>query len=979
MEAPLILIGLTILFGPWVLIVILFVKVSNLRQDLQRLQAGSRTARQTPWQSMPASGGQLTEQSAPASSSQEAAASESEHDQGRDIPAESADHEVTGDRREAFKPPEEGSAGKPETARPLSGPDTGISSSSEIARTKPAVDAAEALERSLASRWLVWLGAIAISLAGIFLTAYAIEQGFLGPGVRIILGVLLGLVFGIGGEWVRRRPFQRAIANIQPDYVPPALSAAGIFIIYASLYVGYAFHGLYPPLAAFLMLAAAGLIAIALSILQGWFVALLGLVGSFLTPALIPSDAPSALVLFVYLLAITAASAAVVRYRGWWLLGHVVLSLSSLWCAFWLLTAYSDGEAIIVGIYILAAGGLFQLIRYGLPLTTVPITFSTKLFDGSAMSKAERLGWSGLLAASLLLFALIRVDGYSAGALAIAGVFAAACLWLARREPLFDAGIIVAAILVCVLFAVWHLPHVTDPDGLARIAHPGIKAVEPVADPAPVIFIRSIALFGALFAAGGYLSLFGGRRVSVFAGVSAITPVVLFAVAYWRVLDFDRDIGWAAVALGLSAIAFFAAASLARQRERPGWHIGTGLYAASVTAFLGLGFAMMLQEAWLTVALSLQLPALAWVDSRLRVPLLRRIGEILAIVVLVRLILNPAVFEYGLAAGSLFNWILYGYGVPCLAFAFAALTFAATIRSNEEPSLPADQRLLAFLEAAALAFFVLLISFQIRSLVSGALDAPYESFLEQSLQSIAWLAIAYVLMARRRKFQLSAWPVADYGARILFAFSAAHILLVQIVLDNPVAERWVPVENRTFIGDWPLVDYLLLAYLAPAVFAFAFHCLFARRGWRWPSHAAGVASLLLLFIYVTLEVRHWFQGATLQWPFISDAESYAVSAAWLLLALALLASGILSASRQLRYASLAVLLIAVAKVFLGDMAGLGGLYRVAAFLGLGLSLVGIGYIYQRFVFAETAGLVPRDAPPPGDGGADGEPGTQGAP
>jgi len=61
------------------------------------------------------------------------------------------------------------------------------------------------------------------------------------------------------------------------------------------------------------------------------------------------------------------------------------------------------------------------------------------------------------------------------------------------------------------------------------------------------------------------------------------------------------------------------------------------------------------------------------------------------------------------------------------------------------------------------------------------------------------------------------------------------------------------------------------------------------------------------------------------------------------------------------------------------MAGLGGLYRVAAFLGLGLSLVGIGYIYQRFVFAETAGLVPRHAPPPGDGGADGEPGTQGAP
>jgi uncharacterized membrane protein len=134
--------------------------------------------------------------------------------------------------------------------------------------------------------------------------------------------------------------------------------------------------------------------------------------------------------------------------------------------------------------------------------------------------------------------------------------------------------------------------------------------------------------------------------------------------------------------------------------------------------------------------------------------------------------------------------------------------------------------------------------------------------------------------------------------------------------------------------------------------------LFRERGWHWPAVGAGVASLVLLFAYVTMEVRHWFQGGTLQWSYISDAESYAVSAAWLVLALVLLAAGIIGVSRQLRYASLAVLLLAVAKVFLGDMAELTDLYRVAAFLGLGLSLVGIGYIYQRFVFAETAGVVP---------------------
>jgi uncharacterized membrane protein len=43
-------------------------------------------------------------------------------------------------------------------------------------------------------------------------------------------------------------------------------------------------------------------------------------------------------------------------------------------------------------------------------------------------------------------------------------------------------------------------------------------------------------------------------------------------------------------------------------------------------------------------------------------------------------------------------------------------------------------------------------------------------------------------------------------------------------------------------------------------------------------------------------------------------------------------------------------LITVSKVFLVDASDLTGLYRVASFLGLGLSLIGIGYLYQRLLF-----------------------------
>ena len=46
------------------------------------------------------------------------------------------------------------------------------------------------------------------------------------------------------------------------------------------------------------------------------------------------------------------------------------------------------------------------------------------------------------------------------------------------------------------------------------------------------------------------------------------------------------------------------------------------------------------------------------------------------------------------------------------------------------------------------------------------------------------------------------------------------------------------------------------------------------------------------------------------------------------------------------------MLLAVGKVFLYDMSELKDLYRVLSFFGLGVSLLALGYIYQRFVLRE---------------------------
>jgi uncharacterized membrane protein len=73
--------------------------------------------------------------------------------------------------------------------------------------------------------------------------------------------------------------------------------------------------------------------------------------------------------------------------------------------------------------------------------------------------------------------------------------------------------------------------------------------------------------------------------------------------------------------------------------------------------------------------------------------------------------------------------------------------------------------------------------------------------------------------------------------------------------------------------------------------------------------------------------------------------------------------GIVLQSQPARLASAAVVVLTVAKVFLVDMADLTGIFRALSFIGLGLVLVGIGWLYQRLLFPQRS--VPAAESPSG--------------
>ncbi|MEE8535445.1 MAG: DUF2339 domain-containing protein, partial [Kiloniellales bacterium] len=228
----------------------------------------------------------------------------------------------------------------PETAPPVRAPAAPVTGSG---RTRGG------LEESLTSRWLVWLGALTIALGSIFLVKYSIERGWVGPAVRVAMGFAFGVVLLLAGEWLRQRPLQRAIAAVRPNYVPPAVTSAGLFSAFASVYAAFQLYQLIGAPTAFLALAVLTALGIALSILQGGMVAALGLLGGFVTPWLVPAEAPSAWGLFAYLLLLVVAALAVVRYMAWWWLGWAALVGATFWTLLWFAGFWAPADAGPIG------------------------------------------------------------------------------------------------------------------------------------------------------------------------------------------------------------------------------------------------------------------------------------------------------------------------------------------------------------------------------------------------------------------------------------------------------------------------------------------------------------------------------------------------------------------------------------------------------------------------------------------------------
>lgn len=819
------------------------------------------------------------------------------------------------------------------------------------------VAARETFESRFGARWSVWVGGLALALGGIFLVRYSIDAGLLGPGARLVLASLFGLGLGLAGEVLRRRVLPQITApsataadatrRRNDAMIPGALTAAGCVTLIATVYTAYGLYDFIGETTAFALLALVSLGTLALSLLHGQALAGLGLAASLATPALVSSEAPHIDFLFGFLALVWLASTGAARLRRW----HRLPVLSNLGLTGWVIAYVLNTDVLDpvppgLALLVLVAGTAFL--------------WPGRLLDtDAAEGEVTRDPWRRvgrllarppagiLLSAGLSVFlGLLTLTGSTGPStahpvlmlVAVAGALAG--LGAGRR-----AGALPALFAALIAVTGTGLVALTD---AATIPLPELGVPTPLfAAIGPTV--AGALVLGAIFTLCGVLFIRRqGERdpdlATLWALLAAAVPVTLATVTFFTHGRLGGDGLYGLYGLAIGAALLWSAERTSRMMARP--PLARDLLVLG--AFAALTFALHALTRGLTTTLSVAGLGFLFVLLTRHRPWRGLPWAMVAAAVVIgaRIAWEPTVVGPDrLGTTPVFNALLAGYGIP------AALLAASAWRLRHWPG----RRALNAVQGLAALAGLLTASILVRhAMTGGTLDARVPTLGEQSLYTLLLIGLSGILMTLDLKSPSRSFR---YGSMLAGVLAALNALFVHIVALNPALTN----EDA---GTWPLVNLLLPGYLLPAA-AYAGLALHAR-GKRPHAYVTLLAltGAVLGFAWATLSVRWFWQGQHMGlWKGFTAGETYTYSVVWLIIGVGLLALGSRLDARRLRLASAGLVLMAVCKVFLIDMANLEGILRALSFIGLGAVLIGIGLFYQRILARSPGG---QPAPPAGD-------------
>jgi hypothetical protein len=597
------------------------------------------------------------------------------------------------------------------------------------------------------------------------------------------------------------------------------------------------------------------------------------------------------------------------------------------------------------------------------------------------------------------------------------GLLSAAASWLAHVQRTYELSLAAAAAGVGVLLF-WSVPPhpVVDPVwqllavsvGLACVFHVFVEFAPERSGwdgPAPAAIVATVGHLGVLVLAMLRVPDVGWVWVTAYGALAAIlvrhaslpergqldfVSAILFALALRALADVPGSslapVSFQGVALA-AAVAYQVVALWRGTATTPAWaNHGAGGIAVILSAtctgqvgsvpalvFLGttLGFGVLMalvsarigSGGWLLAAVLLTAAAHAafpWSSDGATHAGLGLVAGSLGVLVFTawpflagpRLRADRLAWSAAALAGPAWFWPLRTLfvlrfddaAIGVLPVALGAVALVAAFRARAV--LGGDQ---AGLRTSALAW--------LSAVTLGFVSVAIPLQLEKAWITIGWAleGVAVILL----------WTRLNHAGLKYFGLGLLAAVTVRLVT-NPAVLGYYPRPS------WRIVNWLLYTYLVPAAAllgaARLLHPLEVARANAWEREtvyrfarplgaiACALAALAVVFVWLNLAVADWFAtGTTLTVSFDRlPARDLATSIAWAAYAVVLLGIGMARASIGLRWVSLGLLIVTIAKVFLHDLGELRDLYRVASLVGLAISLLGVSLAYQRFVF--------RDAP-----------------
>jgi uncharacterized membrane protein len=210
-------------------------------------------------------------------------------------------------------------------------------------------------ETRVGQRWMTWAGGLILFLGAAFFVKYAFENQWIGPAGRVSLGLALGIALLVAGGRFARRGY-RALSQ--------GVMGSGLAILYVSAFAGFSLYRLVPQAAAFAVMVLFTALGLALAVAHDALsMAVLAVLGGFLTPVLLSTGRDARDALFAYLTVLDLGVLAVAFFRRWRPLDVLAFAGTLSLYAGWFAEFYQPSALTPASLWL----GLFYLIFLVLP------------------------------------------------------------------------------------------------------------------------------------------------------------------------------------------------------------------------------------------------------------------------------------------------------------------------------------------------------------------------------------------------------------------------------------------------------------------------------------------------------------------------------------------------------------------------------------------------------------------------------------